>query len=96
MSGAVEKVFTLGTAVTLTPTVVGLSLAGVLMLVTPVITLVIFASVLFLVLMGMVGRARVGVAGGCGVLMIPVSAVGDTLSAVAVPGVPRGCGVEMN
>lgn len=95
VSGAVEKVSTLGTVVTLTPRVVGLSLAGVLMSVTPVITLVIFASVEFLVLVGMVGRARVRVAGGCVVLRVPVSAVRDTLPAVVVPGVLIGGGVEM-
>lgn len=58
-------------------------------------SLVVSASVAFLVLLGVVGGARVGGAGGCVVLRDPVSAVGDALSAVVVPGVPVGGRVEM-
>lgn len=87
VSGAVERVLTLGT-------VVPLPLAGVSMSVTPVISWVTFASVEFLVLMRMVGRARVGVAGGCAVLMDAVSAVRGTSSAGVGPGAPPGGGVE--
>lgn len=58
-------------------------------------SLVVSASVAFLVLVGVVGGARVGGAGGCVVLRDPVSAVGDALSAVVVPGVPVGGRVEM-
>lgn len=58
-------------------------------------SLVISASVAFLVLLGVVGGARVGGAGGCVVLRDPVRAVGDALSAVVVPGVPVGGRVEM-
>lgn len=58
-------------------------------------SLVVSASVAFLVLVGVVGGARVRGAGGCAVLRDPVSAVGDALSAVVVPGVPVGGRVEM-
>lgn len=58
-------------------------------------SLVVSASVAFLVLVGVVGGARVGGAGGCAVLRDPVSAVGDALSAVVVPGVPVRGRVEM-
>lgn len=58
-------------------------------------SLVVSASVAFLVLVGVVGGARVGGAGGCVVLRDPVSAIGDALSAVVVPGVPVGGRVEM-
>lgn len=57
MSGVAEEVFITGIVVMLTSTIVGLCLVGVLMLVTAVTILVIFAFVVLSVLMDVVFKA---------------------------------------